>query len=53
MLCSRVPSRPTHHINGVDVGKLREELTAAEGKLGVGLEKLLSEETKPGTRKTQ
>lgn len=53
MLCSGVPSRPTHHINGVDVGKLGEELATAEGKLGVGLEELLSGETKPDTRKTR
>lgn len=53
MLCSSVPSGPTHHINRVDVGKLREELTTAEGELGVGLEELLSGETKPDTRTTQ
>lgn len=36
----------THHIYGVDVRKLREELTTAEGELGVGFEELLSGETK-------
>lgn len=44
MLCSSGPLGPTHHINGVDVGKLRDELTTAEGELGVGLEELLSGE---------
>lgn len=42
----------THQINGVDVGKLREELTTAEGELGVGLEELLSGETKPDMKMT-
>lgn len=50
MLCSSVPSGSTHHINGVDVGELGEELTTAEGELGVGLEELLSGETKADTR---
>lgn len=53
VLCSTVQPAPTHHINGVNVGKLREELTTAEGELGVGLEELLSGETKPDTRMTQ
>lgn len=35
----------THHINGINVGKLVEELTTAEGELGICLEELLSEET--------
>lgn len=52
-LRSSVPLCWTHHIDGVDVGKLREELTTAEGQLGVGLQKLLSGETKPDTRMTQ
>lgn len=46
-MCSVVQPAPTYHINGVNVGKLREELTTAEGELGVGLEELLSGETKP------
>lgn len=50
---SCVPPGSTHHINGVNVGKLGEELATAEGKLGVGLEELLSGETKPYTRATQ
>lgn len=52
-MCSSLPSGLTHHINGVDVGKLREELTTAEGELGVGLEELFSGETRPDTRTTQ
>lgn len=52
-LCSSVTKGPTHHINGVNVGKLREELTTAEGELGVGLKELLSGETRPDTRTTQ
>lgn len=52
-LYSCVPPGSTHHINGVNVGKLREELATAEGKLGVGLEELLSGETKPDTGTTQ
>ena len=51
--CPACASGPTHHINGVNVGELGEELTAAEGELGVGLEELLSGETKPDTRTTQ
>lgn len=49
--CATVPTRPTHHFNGIDVGELREELTTAEGELSVGLEELLSGETEPETRK--
>lgn len=52
MLCSSVPSGPTHHINGVDVGELREELATAEGELGVGLKELFSGETEPDTKTT-
>lgn len=48
MLCSRDPPGGTHHVDGVDVGELREELTAAERELGVGLEELLSVETNAG-----
>jgi hypothetical protein len=33
------------HVDGVDVGQLREELTTAEGELSVGLEEHLSGET--------
>lgn len=36
----------TYHIDGVNVGKLRKELTTAEGELGIGLEELLSVEKK-------
>lgn len=43
----------TYHINGVNVGKLGEELATAEGELGVGLEELLSGETKPDMRMTR
>ena len=50
---SSVASGWTHHINGVDVGELGEELTTAEGELSVGLEELLSGETKPDTRTTR
>lgn len=53
MLYSVVQPAPTYHINGVNVGKLGEELTTAEGELGVGLEELLSGETKPDMRMTQ
>lgn len=35
----------THHINRINVGQLVEELTTAEGELGICLEELLSEET--------
>jgi len=46
----------SYHVDGVDVGELREELTTAEGELGVGFEELLSEEIKPdgdmGKKKT-
>lgn len=45
-MCTAVPSGSTHHINGIDVGKLREELTTAEGELGVRLQELLSGEKK-------
>lgn len=50
MLKSSLPSGQTYQINGVDVRKLREELTTAEGELGIGLEELLSVEIKPDTR---
>lgn len=36
----------TYHIDGVNVGKLRQELTTAECELSVGLEELLSKEEK-------
>lgn len=36
----------TYHINGVNVGKLGEELTTAEGELSVRLEELFSAEQK-------
>lgn len=39
----------TYHVDRVYVGKLREELTAAEGELGIGLKELLSEENKQET----
>lgn len=44
ILCrrKRVVQERTHHIDGVDVGELVEELTTAEGELGVRLEELLS-----------
>lgn len=45
MLCRTGLVASTHHINRINVGKLVEELTTAEGKLGICLEELLSEET--------
>lgn len=33
------------HVDGVDVGQLRKELTAAEGELSIGLEEQLPGET--------
>lgn len=50
MLCSTVRAAQTHHVNGVNVGELRKELTTAEGELSVGLEELLSEEKKTEDR---
>lgn len=43
MLCRTGPVASTHHINRINVGKLVEELTTAEGELGICLEELFSE----------
>lgn len=45
MLCRTGLVASTHHINRINVGELIEELTTAEGELGICLEELLSEET--------
>lgn len=52
MFGSTVQAAQTYHINRVNVGKLRKELTTAEGELGIGLEELLSGE-KRDTMMTQ
>lgn len=41
VLCRTGRVARTHHINGIDVGELVEELTTAEGELGISLEELL------------
>lgn len=46
MLCRTGLVAATHHINRINVGELVEELTTAEGELGICLEELLPEETK-------
>ena len=43
----------THHVNGVDVGELRQQLTTAEGELSVGLEEQLPGETDAHTHTLQ
>lgn len=53
MLWSTAQAAQTYHIDGVNVGKLRKELTTAEGELGIGLEELLSGEKKRDTMMTQ
>lgn len=46
VLCRTGLVAATHHINRINVGELVEELTTAEGELGICLEELLPEETK-------
>lgn len=43
----------TYHINWVDIGKLREELTTTKGELGIWLEELLSGDTKQQHKEKQ